>query len=112
MLLQLENLFDKPTLVVRQEPPPLSSHPSKNPSEPEKAAAPQVFEIVYQKDYLNTSLITNPAAIFEVLEKDQFLSMSEQSQILLLERLEEILYKCPHNTHILSDHHLLSHGRK
>jgi hypothetical protein len=49
-------------------------------------------------------LITNPQAIFKIFEKDQFVKLDEASQLLILDRLDDILQKCSHNAHILTDH--------
>lgn len=57
-----------------------------------------------EKDYTNTFLITNPLAIFRVFSKDQFLSLPEATQCTLLDRMDDILIKCSHNSLILTDH--------
>lgn len=95
MLLQeLENLFDRPCLipvqVVNQVP---GAAPAQTP-----------FKVGLEKDKANAFLVTNPQAIFKVFQKDQFLSLPEQTQCTLLERLDDILLKCAHNSLILTDH--------
>lgn len=55
-----------------------------------------------EKDYSNTFLITNPLALLRVLQ--QFPSLPESTQCTILDRLDDILLKCPHNGLILTDH--------
>ena len=43
-------------------------------------------------------------AIFKVFSKDQFLELSEPTQVILIDRLDDILQKCSHNSFILTDH--------
>ena len=102
LLQELESLFDKPCLIPVVMPDTTSRQaiPKDQPAQ----VAPTSFKIGFEKDSTNTFLITNPMAIFNVFSPELFLVLSEQSQCLLLERLEDILQKCPHNAHILTDH--------
>lgn len=73
LLSKLESLFDKPCLIPVQEPTT-----EKVQRHSGGVGAPQpTFKIGFEKNNSNTSLITNPAAIFKVLSKKKFLMLNE-----------------------------------
>ena len=61
------------------------------------------MRLIFEKDPKNTFLVTNPTAIFKFIRQDRFLQLSDEEQLIIVERLDEILDKCPFNAHILSE---------
>lgn len=47
--------------------------------------------------------MTNPTAIFKFIRQDRFLHLADEEQLLIVQRLDEILDRCPYNAHLLSE---------
>ena len=58
---------------------------------------------MFEKDQRNSFLITNPTAIFKFIRQDRFLNLAETEQLLIVQRLDEILDKCSYNALMLSE---------
>jgi len=91
-------LFDKPK--IKQPVESDSSPPVPGSS---NAQQQQRLRLIFEKDSRNTSLVTNPTAIFKFIRQDRFLNLSEEEQLQIVQRLNEILDKCPYNAHLISE---------
>ena len=53
------------------------------------------LRLIFEADPVNTFLVTNPTAIFKYIRPDRFLKLKETEQVLVIEKLEEVIKKCP-----------------
>ena len=89
-------LFDKPKI---KQPAEGDNSPATSANQPQQ----QRLRLIFEKDPKNTFLITNPTAIFKFIRQDRFLALSDDEQLLIVQRLDEILDRCPYNAHLLSE---------
>jgi hypothetical protein len=75
----------------------------KQPSPAEADAQQPRLRLIFEPDPLNNFLVTNPTAIFKFIRPDRFLKLSEQEQIMVIDRLEELMKKCAFNAHLISE---------
>ena len=103
LMAELESLFDRPNIV---QPPDHQTSVGSSTTASAKASPAQQqqrLRLVFEPDPENSFLVTNPAAIYQTLKPDRFFDLTSDLQLLLIERVNEILSKCPHNAYQISD---------
>ena len=74
-------LFDKPK---HKQPSEGDTEPPATGNQPQQ----QRLRLIFEKDPKNTFLITNPTAIFKFIRQDRFLNLSDDEQLLIVQRLD------------------------
>ena len=81
----------------------MENETTKAAAQGDKNPQQQRLRLIFEKDPKNTFLVTNPTAIFKFIRQDRFLYLSDDEQLQIVTRLDEILDKCPYNAHLLSE---------